>query len=98
MKFIAAALSILFLATTTFADTVSWDGVYDQSGMSTQSVSCSTFLANKGYTTFGTVPNFPSIGGAQAVEVFGSPNCGTCWSLTYDGMSINGECVSIWET
>ena len=32
---------------------------------------------------------FPYIGGAQAVAGWGSPNCGTCWSATYNGKRIH---------
>ena len=42
-----------------------------------------------GYTTFGTLPGFPNIGGAFAVGGWGSAACGTCWELTYNGKSIN---------
>ena len=42
-----------------------------------------------GYTTFGSLPGFSNIGGAFAVAGWNSPNCGTCWKLTYNGKSIN---------
>ncbi|KAJ7773201.1 Cerato-platanin-domain-containing protein [Mycena metata] len=40
-------------------------------------------LEHLGYTNFGSLPTFPFIGGAGAVEAFDSVNCGTCWQLTY---------------
>ncbi|KAG6836590.1 hypothetical protein H0H93_006333 [Arthromyces matolae] len=36
-----------------------------------------------GFSTFGSLPKFPNIGGAAAVEGWNSDNCGTCWNLTY---------------
>ena len=45
--------------------------------------------ATTGYTTFGSLPGFPNIGGAFAVAGWNSANCGTCWKLTYNGKSIN---------
>ena len=42
-----------------------------------------------GFTTFGSLPDFPFIGGAAAVAGFNSPQCGTCWELTFNGTSIN---------
>ena len=41
------------------------------------------------FPTFGSLPNFPFIGGAAAVAGFNSPECGSCWELTYNGTSIN---------
>ncbi|KAG7149929.1 Protein SnodProt1 like protein [Verticillium longisporum] len=32
---------------------------------------------------------FPYIGGAPAVSGWNSPNCGTCWELSYNGRTIN---------
>ena len=42
-----------------------------------------------GYTTFGSLPGFPSIGGSFAIAGWNSADCGTCWKLTYKGKSIN---------
>ena len=42
-----------------------------------------------GFTTFGSLPTFSNIGGAGAVAGWNSPNCGSCWKLTYNGTSIN---------
>jgi hypothetical protein len=40
------------------------------------------------YKTQGGLPNFPNIGGAAAISGWGSPNCGSCWKLDYEGISI----------
>jgi hypothetical protein len=42
-------------------------------------------LESKGFTTLGSLPKFPFIGAAGAVEGWNSVNCGTCWQLTYAG-------------
>ncbi|KAI0697243.1 Cerato-platanin [Cytidiella melzeri] len=71
---------------------VSWDTIYDNSGDSLNNVACSdgaNGLITKGYTTFGSLPTFPRIGGAPAVGAWNSAACGTCWQLTYNGNSIN---------
>lgn len=52
-------------------------------------IGCDTELHCTGFTTFGSLPDFPNIGGASAVEGFNSANCGTCWQLTFNGTSIN---------
>lgn len=41
------------------------------------------------YPTFGSAPGFPNIGGAFAVGGWDSGYCGTCWKLTWRGISIN---------
>ncbi|KIJ23973.1 hypothetical protein M422DRAFT_237579 [Sphaerobolus stellatus SS14] len=95
MKFsIAAVTAILAFVGSSVADieTVSFDTVYDNGDNSLDIVSCSTGqfgLITKGFTTFGSLPNFPYIGGAAVIPGFNSPNCGTCWALTYNGVTIN---------
>ncbi|CAG8978296.1 hypothetical protein HYALB_00010295 [Hymenoscyphus albidus] len=74
------------------AITVSYDNAYDDAGRSLASVSCSDgsngFLT-KGYTTQGSLRNFPNIGGASTVAGWNSPNCGECYQLSYEGRSVN---------
>ncbi|KAG6831215.1 hypothetical protein H0H92_012012 [Tricholoma furcatifolium] len=85
MKFAAllALLPALALGQTTVS--VSYDELYDNSAGSMDSVACSNGPngLDPPYSTFGDLPNFPFIGGAQAIAGWDSPNCGTCWSLTY---------------
>lgn len=74
------------------AVTVSYDTAYDQAGTSLATVACSdgsNGLLTKNYTTFGSLPKFPYIGGVPAVTGWNSAACGTCWQLTYNGTSIN---------
>ncbi|KAI8984927.1 Cerato-platanin [Trametes punicea] len=88
----ALALTFTALVSSAFAVTVSYDQTYDNSSGDLHTVACSdgpNGLLTKGFTTFGSLPNFPNIGGAAAVAGWNSPNCGTCWKLTYNGKSIN---------
>ena len=71
---------------------VSYDTVYDNRSNSLNIVACSdgpNGLVTKGYTTFGSLKNFPNIGGAQYIAGWNSASCGTCYQLTYKGKSIN---------
>ncbi|KAF8894782.1 Asp f 13-like protein [Infundibulicybe gibba] len=80
-----AALSISLLPPVSAAS-VSYDFTYDSAGRSLTTVSCSdgrNGLITRGFTTFGSLPKFPHIGGAAAVEGYNSVNCGTCWQLTF---------------
>ncbi|KIJ47428.1 hypothetical protein M422DRAFT_74810 [Sphaerobolus stellatus SS14] len=89
--------TILFtLATSSlassFTTTVSFDNTYDNAQGDLNTVSCSTGsngLVTKGFSTFSSLPSFPRIGGADVIEGFNSANCGTCWSLEFNGNSIN---------
>ncbi|CAK1357382.1 Protein SnodProt1 [Cercospora beticola] len=89
MKFTAALLSIAALATAT---TVSYDEGYDDAARSLTAVSCSdgnTGLITKGYSTQGSIPTFPNIGGSWEIAGWGSPQCGACYTVSYQGRSIN---------
>lgn len=94
MKFTAALTPLaLFVSSVRAATvTVSFDQFYDDASEPLTSVACSDGpfgLLTKGYTTFGSLPGFPNIGGADAISGYGSPSCGTCWRLTFEGRSIN---------
>jgi len=89
--YILAAFS--FIASPALATTmqVTYDTVYDTKSNSLSIVACSdgtNGLLTKGYTTFGSLKAFPRIGGAQAVAGWNSPNCGTCWNLSYSGHNV----------
>ncbi|TFY54973.1 hypothetical protein EVJ58_g8538, partial [Rhodofomes roseus] len=68
-----AAVALLFAPAALAQDsvTVAYDENYDNSGQSLSTVSCSdgTYgLETKGYTTFGSLPDFPNIGAAAAIS------------------------------
>ncbi|KAL0466079.1 Cerato-platanin [Neurospora intermedia] len=86
-------LSLFTLATAASGTTVSYDTGYDDPNRSLTVVSCSdgsNGLITKYHWNFqNQVKNFPYIGGVEAVAGWNSPNCGTCWSVTYNGKTIN---------
>jgi hypothetical protein len=89
---LAPFITLALAATSVLGITTSYDTVYDVSSSSLGTVACSdgsNGLLTKGYTTFGSLPKFPYIGGAQAVGGYNSANCGTCWALTYKGKTVN---------
>lgn len=71
---------------------VSYDPKYDVEKSSLNTVACSdgvNGLISKGYTTFGSLPKFPFIGGAPTVGGWNSPNCGKCYQLHYKGGNVD---------
>ncbi|RXW22705.1 hypothetical protein EST38_g3135 [Candolleomyces aberdarensis] len=80
----------LVSATLGQAVSLSYDTFYDNRGQSLATVACSdgsNGLLTRGFTTFGSLPRFPRIGGAPAVTGWNSPACGTCWELAYTNPS-----------
>ncbi|KAK2012197.1 cerato-platanin [Colletotrichum eremochloae] len=75
------------------AISVSYDTGYDDGARSLTAVSCSDgtngVMSKYGWQTQGQVAGFPHIGGADVIGGWNSPNCGTCWQLSYNGKSIN---------
>ncbi|PWY89586.1 allergenic cerato-platanin Asp F13 [Aspergillus sclerotioniger CBS 115572] len=75
-------------AATGTSVSVSYDTKYDDSNGSLSTTACSdgaNGLVTKGYPTFGSLPNFPNIGGALTIPSWNSPNCGACYALEYQG-------------
>lgn len=65
---------------------VSYDPKYGVKGSSLNTVACSNGqngLITKGYSTFGSLPTFPFIGGSPTIPGWNSPNCGKCYQLRY---------------
>ncbi|KAI1791548.1 Cerato-platanin [Ganoderma leucocontextum] len=90
--FVALIAPTALGASTATTVSVSFDQAYDNADASLTTVSCSDGshgLLTKGYTTFGSLPSFPNIGGASVVPGWNSDQCGTCWALSYNGKSIN---------
>ncbi|TPX09384.1 uncharacterized protein E0L32_009428 [Thyridium curvatum] len=85
-------LSVLAAATTALAATVSYDTGYDDGSRSLTAVSCSDgehgLITRYGWQTQGQIPHFANIGGSDSIPSWNSPNCGTCWQLSYNGQSI----------
>jgi hypothetical protein len=85
LQLLATLLASTLLVLGQSVQSVAYDEVYDEASRSLNTVACSGAgggpLAR--YPTLGAVPSFPRVGGAFAVSGYGSPECGTCWSLTY---------------
>jgi hypothetical protein len=77
--FSIAAFVLSALAQTT--ETLSYDITYDDASLQLSSVACSSGtngLETKGYTTLGSLPTFPNVGGVYTVTGWNSAACGTC--------------------
>ncbi|EJF62754.1 Cerato-platanin-domain-containing protein [Dichomitus squalens LYAD-421 SS1] len=81
------------LAQTMISKNVTFNQFYDDSSNSFDDVACSDgqngLITRNGWTTLGQASGFPNIGGVFAVEGFNSVNCGTCWALTFNNMTVN---------
>ncbi|KAL0942996.1 cerato-platanin [Colletotrichum truncatum] len=90
---LSGLVTILSAVASAAAVSVSFDTGYDDGARSLDVVSCSDgangLKTKYGWQNQGQVARFPYIGGADAVAGWNSPNCGTCWQLTYNGKSIN---------
>ena len=87
MKFASTLLSLAALFSVVSADTVRYNKIYDDSSNSLDGVACSNLVTDQ-INTLGDLPTFPAIGGVFAVSGWGSPECGSCWELTYNGKTI----------
>ena len=68
---------------------VGYSGQYDNKKLAGNGVACSNYLMHKGYHTLGDLKDFPYVTGTQYVADSSSPNCGSCWKLTYGSKSVN---------
>lgn len=86
LAFLLAFVAARVLGAALDVITVAYDGKYDVGATSLNTVACSdgpNGLESRNYTTFGSLPSFPNIGAAFAVAGWNSPECGSCWQLTY---------------
>lgn len=100
MNFVLLSASLLAFAFSAFAQTesLSYDTTYDDASLSLTSVACSNGvngLMTKGYTTLGSLPGFPKLGGAYTVTGWNSAACGTCYNLTYGDTTISVLAVDV---
>jgi len=99
MKF-ASVITLLsaFVFAEAVSVTVTYDYNYANANGSLYGVACSdgaNGLVTKGYTTFGSLPSFPYIGGIPGAT-WNSPLCGTCWALAYTAP--NGTVTTVFMT
>ncbi|KAF2714572.1 heat-stable 19 kDa antigen precursor [Pleomassaria siparia CBS 279.74] len=93
MKFSAVATTIaLGFSSLASAITVSYDTGYDDTSRSLTAVSCSDgangLITKYGWETQGAIKNYPYIGGYVGVAGWNSPQCGTCYGVTYNDKTI----------
>ena len=91
MKFASTIFSLAALFSVASADIVRYNTIYDNPSFPLNDVACSNGpngLATAGFPTLGKLPTFPGVGGVFAVSGWGSPECGSCWKLSYKGNSI----------
>lgn len=94
MMFASLAVAVLAFALPAFAQTefLTYDPIYDDASLPLTAVACSNGangLITKGYTTLGSLPTFPNLGGAYTVANWNSTACGTCYNLTYGSTTIS---------
>ncbi|OJA17198.1 hypothetical protein AZE42_00171 [Rhizopogon vesiculosus] len=83
--FITALLSAVALRAFAVSVYVTYDYTYSNSDGSLNNVACSNGangLLSKGYTTFGSLPSFPYLGGVPGAS-WNSTLCGSCWAVKY---------------
>ncbi|KAF1357748.1 Cerato-platanin [Lizonia empirigonia] len=91
MKFSISAFG-LGLASLTSAISVSYDTGYDDGSRALTALSCSDgangLITKYGWNTQANIPSFPRIGGYEGIAGWNSPQCGTCYGVTYNGKTI----------
>jgi len=96
MKFTSTVITLAALfsvslaspAASTTVEPVRFNSFYDNGQESLNNVACSNGpngMVTRGFTTFDSLPSFPYIGAGFAVHNWNSPECGSCWQLTYEG-------------
>jgi len=85
LSFAAVLFSVFALPAFATQVEVTYDTFYDTASTSLADVACSNGangLLTKGFTTLGSLPSFPNVGGVPNVT-WNSPLCGSCWELQY---------------
>lgn len=102
MKFASLAVAALAFVLPAFAqttvETLSYDTTYDEPSLSLTAVACSNGeygLMTQGYTTLGSLPTYPNLGGAYTVTGWNSPACGSCYEITYGDTSLYVTAVDV---
>ncbi|UNI17731.1 hypothetical protein JDV02_004052 [Purpureocillium takamizusanense] len=92
MHFSAIVFAVLsVMAPFIDAVTVSYHTEFSDPNFSLNGVACSdgaNGLERHDFRTLGDLPRFPMVGSVAAVGGWNSPNCGTCWKLTYEGKEV----------
>jgi hypothetical protein len=83
--------TIVVAASAQTTQTLAFDTTYDDSSLSLSSVACSdgaNGLETKNYTTLGSLPTFPNVGGVYTVTGWNSAACGSCYQVTYGSNTV----------
>jgi len=85
-----SGLRVLAQTTTT----LSYDTNYDNADLPLSKVACSDGAngletKNPNYTTLGSLPTFPNVGGVDTVTGWNSTACGACYAVTYGTTTVN---------
>ena len=90
MKLTSTIISLVTLFSVTSAVDVRYNTNYDNPEISLSAVACSNGPHGllKKYNTFGSLPSYPIIGAAQAIAGWNSPECGSCWRISFGGKSV----------
>ncbi|CAN9246645.1 unnamed protein product [Alternaria alternata] len=84
--------AILGFASLASAITVSYDTGYDDGSRSLTALACSDgangLITKYNWQTQANVAGFPRIGGYMGVAGWNSPQCGTCYGVTYNGKTV----------
>ncbi|CAG5178564.1 uncharacterized protein ALTATR162_LOCUS8764 [Alternaria atra] len=88
----AISAAILGFASLASAITVSYDTGYDDGSRALTSLACSDgangLTTKYNWKTQANVAGFPRIGGYVGVAGWNSPQCGTCYGVTYNGKTV----------
>ncbi|CAN9353088.1 unnamed protein product [Alternaria alternata] len=88
----AISAAILGFASLAPAITVSYDTGYDDGSRSLTALACSDgangLITKYNWQTQANVAGFPRIGGYMGVAGWNSPQCGTCYGVTYNGKTV----------
>ncbi|TDL22976.1 Cerato-platanin [Rickenella mellea] len=90
--FILPLFATTALSAPAFNVSITYDQTYDNKAGSLSTVACSNGkngLLTRGFTTFGSLPSFPNIGGGFPVTGWNSTACGGCWNIAFNESSIN---------
>ncbi|KAI9353007.1 Cerato-platanin [Zopfochytrium polystomum] len=85
-----AALSLLVPAASATPARVSYNPMYSNTQLGIGGLTCAPYLSQFG-TTLGSVPVKPGVFYAASANLAGlwnSPNCGSCYSLSYNGKTV----------
>ncbi|KAI6039311.1 Cerato-platanin [Pisolithus marmoratus] len=100
MKFTSVILALAAFALPAFADDtvrVTYNTIYDNPNTPLVITACSNGangLQTKGYDTLGQLPKFPFVGGIPGLA-WNSPDCGSCWQLSYKEANGNTRTILI---